>query len=222
MAPILGPDGKTLRTHGWYDTESMTQDGGTVYLGVERANVILRFDYARHGLTARAQQVAVPNGITQLPNNKGLECIAHVPRGGPLGGTLIAVSEQGLDAAGNIQSFLLGGTTPGIFTVKRSDDFDVSDCALLSSAEFLVLERRYSPMRGVAMRIRRIPIASIKPGALVDGPIVIEADIGFQVDNMEGLSVHRTPAGEVVLTLISDDNFSPIQRTILLQFTLME
>jgi hypothetical protein len=37
---------------------------------------------------------------------------------------------------------------------------------------------------------------------------------------MEGLSVHRDAHGETVLTLISDDNFSSIQRTILLQFTL--
>jgi hypothetical protein len=38
---------------------------------------------------------------------------------------------------------------------------------------------------------------------------------------MEGLAVHQTPAGEAVLTLISDDNFSALQRTELLQFTLV-
>jgi hypothetical protein len=32
--------------------------------------------------------------------------------------------------------------------------------------------------------------------------------------------VHATAQREVVLTLISDDNFSVLQRTILLQFTL--
>ena len=30
------------------------------------------------------------------------------------------------------------------------------------------------------------------------------------------------PGGETVLTLISDDNFLPFQRTLLLQFTLAE
>lgn len=39
---------------------------------------------------------------------------------------------------------------------------------------------------------------------------------------MEGLGVHRSPQGETVLTLISDDNFSALQRTILLQFTLID
>jgi hypothetical protein len=31
--------------------------------------------------------------------------------------------------------------------------------------------------------------------------------------------VHRAGDGATVLTLISDDNFSPLQRTVLLQFT---
>ena len=39
---------------------------------------------------------------------------------------------------------------------------------------------------------------------------------------MEGLSVHRIRSARPVLTLISDDNFLPFQRTLLLQFTLAE
>jgi hypothetical protein len=50
---------------------------------------------------------------------------------------------------------------------------------------------------------------------------VIFADMGSQIDNMEGIDVHRTARGETVLTLVSDDNFSSIQRTVLLQFTLL-
>jgi hypothetical protein len=65
-------------------------------------------------------------------------------------------------------------------------------------------------------------LAGIKPGALVDGAVLIEADLGYEIDNMEGLSVHRNAGGETVLTLISDDNFSLIQRTLLLQFALTQ
>ena len=72
------------------------------------------------------------------------------------------------------------------------------------------------------MRIRRVSLAAIKPGALIDGAVLIEADMNYQIDNMEGLSVNRAPDGSLVLTLISDDNFSMIQRTLLLQFTLAE
>jgi hypothetical protein len=34
--------------------------------------------------------------------------------------------------------------------------------------------------------------------------------------------VHRAADGDLVLTLVSDDNFSLLQRTILLQFTLVQ
>ena len=222
MAPVLGTDGKTLSSRGWYDTESIAEEGGTVWLGIERVNRIVRFDIAKHGLLARGQPIAVPPGIQRLPHNRGLECLVFVPRRLPLGGTLMAISERGLDRDGNIQGFLLGGPSPGEFSVKRIGDFDVSDCAVTPTGDLLVLERSFSRLTGVGMRIRRLPLASVKPGATVDGPALFEADMGYQIDNMEGLSVHRAPNGQLVLTLISDDNFSIIQRTILLQFTLAE
>jgi hypothetical protein len=49
----------------------------------------------------------------------------------------------------------------------------------------------------------------------------MSADMGYQIDNLEGLSVNRTSRGDVMLTMVSDDNFSRLQRTILLQFTLI-
>ena len=220
MAPVLGPDGKTLSSRGWYDTEALAEDGGTVWLGIERVHRIVRFDVGRHGLLARGQPIALPPGIAKLPNNKSLECLVFVPRSLPLAGTLIAISERGLDEDGNIKGFLIGGSSPGEFSVKRIGDFDVSDCAVTPAGELLLLERSFSRLRGVGMRIRRMPLTEVKPGATIDGPALIEADMGFQIDNMEGLSVHRAADGALVLTLISDDNFSLIQRTLLLQFTL--
>ncbi len=219
IAPILGPDGRPLGARGWHDTESIAEDGGRVYVGIERANRILRFDYARDGLSARGQPIAVPAEIGKLPNNKGLEALVFVPRGHPLSGTLIAIAESG-DENGLVAGFLIGGASPGAFSIRRSDDFDVTGAAL-AGRDLLVLERRFTMLRGVAMRIRRIALASVKPGAIVDGAVLIEADMGFQIDNMEGISVHRA-GGDTVLTLVSDDNFSPIQRTLLLQFILKD
>jgi hypothetical protein len=219
MAPILGPDGRPLKRRGWYDTESLAVDGGVAYVGIERVQEIVRFDYAKEGLRARGRPIAAPPGIKRLPFNKSIECLAAAPTNGALAGALISVSEQGLDAQGNLLGFVIGGTG-GAFSLKRTDDFDVSDCTIAPSGRLLVLERRFSWTRGIAMRIRSVPLASIKPGALVDGPELIYADMGAQIDNMEGISVHRDGSGALVLTLVSDDNFSPLQRTLLLQFTL--
>jgi hypothetical protein len=221
MAPILGPDGRPVTTRrNWYDTEALADDGGTLYVGIERSHEILRFDYGRDGLRARGQPLPVPPAIKQLPHNRGIECLVKPPKGQPLAGTLIAVSERGLDQAGNILGFLLGPQA-GTFTVKRSDEFDVSDCALTPRGDLLLLERRFSWARGLAIRIRRVPLSRIAPRAVIDGPEVIAADMGQQIDNFEGMAVHRAPDGALVLTLVSDDNFSALQRTLLLQFTLV-
>jgi hypothetical protein len=222
MAPMLGPDGRPLAARGWYDTESMTADGGTLYVGIERVHQIVRFNYGKDGLLARGYPIAVPPQMRTLPRNKGIEALVFVPRGLALGGTLVAISERGLDKAGNILGFLIGRKSPGTFTVKRGPDFDVSDAALLPGGDLLLLERRFAWNIGLAIRLRRIPLAQIRPGALVDGAILLESDLGYEIDNMEGLSLHRSTSGETVLTLISDDNFSVLQRTLLLQFTLAE
>jgi len=221
-APMLGDDGKPIQARGWFDSESLAFDGTIAYVGLERVNRILRFDFSKGGILARSEVVTAPSAIARLPYNKGLEALAFVPKGLPLAGTLIALSERGLDKSGNLLGFLIGGPDPGQFTVRRSADFDISDCALLPSGDLLLLERKFSLAAGLGIRIRRIALASLKPGAVVDGPALFEADLGKEIDNMDGLDVHRDADGDLVLTMISDDNFSMLQRTLLLQFRLVE
>jgi hypothetical protein len=221
-APMLGNDGRPIMTRGWFDSESLAFDGSTAYVGLERVNLILRFDVSNGVIGARGEPIAVPLAVRKLPFNKGLEALVFAPKGAPLAGTLIAISERGLDPSGNLMAFLIGGPTPGQFAVRRTEDFDVSDAVLLPSGDLLILERKFSLLSGVGIRIRRIPLASLAPGALVDGPSIFNADLGQEIDNMEGIDVHVTEQGDTMLTMISDDNFSLIQRTLLLQFKLVD
>ena len=221
-APMLGPDGRPITTRGWFDSESLAFDGEIAYVGLERVNQALRFDFAKGATRSRGVVVPLPPAAKKLPFNKGLEALVFVPKGMGLAGTLIAISERGLDASGNLIAFLVGGPTPGQFAVRRSEDFDVSDAVLLASGDLLILERKFSLLAGVGIRIRRIPLKSVMPGAIVDGPSIFNADLGEEIDNMEGIDAHVTDEGDTVLTMVSDDNFSLIQRTLLLQFTLVE
>ncbi len=221
-APMLGSDGRPITSKKMFDTESLAIDGTTLYVGVERSNRILKFDFRRGGITSPGDEIAVPPAFRRLPFNKGPEGLVFVPKGLPLEGTLIVVSERALDASGNLIGFLVGGARPGQFAIRRSNDFDISDAALLPSGQLLVLERKFSVLSGVGIRIRAIPLRAIAPGAVVDGPSIFDADLGYEIDNMEALDVHRTEEGETVLTMVSDDNFSMLQRTLILQFTLVE
>jgi hypothetical protein len=218
MAAILGPNGRPLAQSGDWDTESLCIEGGTAWIGVERTHRIFRFDtFGRDGITARGTPSPVPMGNDRLPSNRGIEALGVLPRPSPLAGTLIAISERALNAAGDIRAFIIG-REPREFFVRRTNDFDVTDLAFLPGGDLLLLERWFSVWRGVAFRIRRIDLAAIRPGATVDGPIVMSADMSGQIDNMEGLAVHRDAAGDTILTLVSDNNFSFLQRTLLLQF----
>ena len=138
--------------------------------------------------------------------------------------TTFSLLDAWVDAGGNLIGCLVGGKTPGQFSVRRSENFDISDAVLLPSGDLLLLERKFSLLDGIGIRIRRIALASVVPGAVIDGPSIFNADLGSEIDNLEGIDVHVTPEGDTVLTLVSDDNFGIFegkptdQRTLFLAF----
>ena len=218
LAPMRGPDGRSLFSRRWHDTEALAADGENFYVGIERRNQILRYRFGTDGFAALGIAIQVPKGIRELPYNQGLEALAFVPKGMPLAGSLLAISERGLDPQGNIFAFILGGTSPGSFTIRRSDNFEISDAAISPSGHLIILERYFRFLSGIHLRIRAIPLGAIKPNALVDGEVLIEAGSNYEIDNMEALAITKNAAGETILTLMSDDNFNTFQRTILLRF----
>jgi hypothetical protein len=220
LAPVLGASGRPLHRSRYFDTESLTIANGVAYVGVERTHDVLRFEFGRDGVAARARVVAVPGEVKRLPNNRGLEAIAVVPAGHALAGAVVAIAERSGSEHEPTLGIILGGRQPGLFKVARHDGYEITDMAFLPGGDIVLLERWYRPWRGVGMRIRRIAGASLKPGAVLDGSYLIEADLGQEIDNMEGLCVHQDGA-RTVLTLISDDNFSFLQRTVLLEFELV-
>ncbi len=191
MAPMLGPDGLPLAARHWYDAESLAQGtDGVFYVGIERVEKIVR--YRRDSLRARGQPILVPTDFKSFTYNKSLGCLAAPPKGASLAGALIVVTERSLDAAGIIAPSCSGGDEVTRFSVKRANDYDVSDCTFLPPADMLLLERRYSPLAGVGIRIRQLHLADIREGVLVDGPALFEADLSYQIDNIKGIGLHST------------------------------
>lgn len=221
LAPILNANGIPLKRTKWWDTESLALDNGIAFVGIERQNDIFRFDWAKDGFAARGRPIAVPPDFKKWPNNRGCEALGVAPKSSALAGSLVAISERSGDRGQPTQGFILSGVQRGEFSYLLRDGFDVTDLTFLPDGDMLVLERFYSPFRGVGMRIRRIAGKSILPGALLDGPLLIDADLGNNIDNMEALGLHRAANGQFILTLLSDDNFSLLQRTILLQFAMV-
>lgn len=106
---------------------------------------------------------------------------------------------------------ILDGPLKGRFTVRHYDDYDVSDGVFLPDGDMLLLERRFDFAHGIGMRLRRIAGGDIKPGAVVDGTVIFEANADEQIDNMEGIDAFRAEDGTIHLIMVSDDNHSILQ-----------
>jgi hypothetical protein len=198
--------------------EAGTLDGGSVLVAFEQNDRIGRFPLDDNGL-------APPTGYLQMPSEAkdmridGLEALT-ILNAGPHEGSVVAVAEHAT-VKGDYAGWIWTSGKPRRFTITGARGFDVTDIASLPDGDLLVLERRFRWSEGVSMRLRRLAIADLKPGAKVAGEVLIEADMSREIDNMEGLAVHAGADGETVITLLSDDNFNRLlQRTLLLQFTL--
>jgi hypothetical protein len=222
VAPILDQNGQALRRGRAWDAEALAIMDGEALVAFERVHAVRRFAWAREGVRARGVSLSTPAEVHGLPFNQGLEALAVAPRHHPLAGRIVAIAERARGGDGEpTTGWLLGGRQPFAFEVARRDGFDITDLAFLPSGEALLLERRFRLLSGVACRIRRLGPDVFRPGALVEGEVVFAADHSYEIDNMEGIAVHRDPASrELVVSLISDNNFSALQRTILLEFTL--
>ncbi len=215
MAPVMGPGGKHAKN---WDTEAIAVNGDRLYMGVEGIDRIPYFIFTPPQFPVFQDTVSFPPGGKELPRNRGLEALVCIQKKKTSDVGLWAFSEKGLDKNGNLIAYIMEDTEIKEFAVKRCDEYDISDAVFLPDGDVLILERKFETIKGVSMRLRRIPASQVRPGALVDGPVVIEADVRYQVDNMEAIAAHRDVSGETILTLISDDNYSKIQKTLLLQF----
>ena len=153
--------------------------------------------------------------------NRGVEALAIISAG-RLKGTVVVFSERLADKNGNLKGWLIGGPMPGAIALRNIGGFDITDMAPLPDGGVVLLERRFRYSEGIKMRIRRIAANDLKPGATIEGEILLAADDSLNIDNMEGIAAHRSASGEIVLTLMSDDNYSALQRTLLMQFALSD
>ncbi|MBA2126007.1 hypothetical protein DLM45_07190 [Hyphomicrobium methylovorum] len=227
LGPLQTPDGDLSGRKRDSDSEAVALESGTIangtiLIGFERRHRITRYSGSSAGVISRGGGLPLPASARKMRSNQGIEALT-VLKGGPYKGAPIAFSERLYDASRNHTGWLWTKKGPQKLYLKNIGDFDVTDVSSLDDGTLFVLERRFRWTEGVKMRLRRIPAGDVTPGRTMQGEILLEADLKSQIDNMEGLAVTRLKTGEVLVTMISDDNFSHlIQRTLLLQFTVNE
>lgn len=218
VSPILDRSGNASDEKWKFDAEGMVLRGDEVLVSFERRHRVDIYPAESPGGSrpTGSLPVLIPQG--EFRGNRGLEMIAVAPDASQLSGAVVAISEKSLNASGDIYAAILTGPSKGVFFVKRDPPFDITDGDFLPNGDLLLLERRFSIAQGVGMRIRRIEGSRLGPGNLVDGETILEADYGYQIDNMEGLDVSTDEDGQIFITLVSDDNHSILQRNLILEF----
>lgn len=149
-----------------------------------------------------------------MGGNSGFEGLARLR-----GGDLIAITE-GTDAGGRaiVRTGRMRTPLPewALAAYRPAKDFRVTGASAdRLTGDLFILERAFSPLRGARMRIVRVP-ASALGDDLIEGQELTRMGFLEGIDNMEGIAAARTAEGALRLYLISDDNYSATQRTVLL------
>ncbi len=222
MTPMVDAAGAPLAGKQEADAEGLEVHGGIATVSFERQHRVTEFALQPDAMGRPLRDVDFLVPRRELRQNRGFETVARAPEDSMLAGARVIVAERSIDEDGNLFAAILEGPLKGVFKVARGGDFDVTDGAFLPDGDLLLLERRFSMAQGVAMRLRRIEADTIRPGGLADGPVLLEADMAYQIDNMEGLDVWRREDGALMVSLVSDDNHSILQRNLYLEFQLID
>ena len=168
-----------------------------------------------------AIHVEAPPGLDQAPANGGLESLAVLADG-----RWFAITEDLAfpDAPGVVAGWLGG---PGAWVPigwRSAPGMAPVDAAPLPDGGALVLERGFSLFGGFSARLTRIGAAALaqgRPGGVLEGEEILRFSAPLPVENYEAVSVVRHQ-GRLLVGIVSDDNESWLQRTLLLLFELAE
>lgn len=214
------------------DAEDLTRlpDGGWL-VSLERDHRILRYKGGDRGPEGTPTPIPLPPGMDSAPENGGLEALTRLPDG-----RLLVLEEGKDDGRRERRAWItklgitkLGVTGDGVprsaadwqpFTYLAAPRYRPTAVAPLPDGGVLVLERWVSLLGGWSSRLVRVAPRQLTAGAVVEGEELGRLEPPLVNDNFEGIATRPGPAGETLVYLISDNNFSSLQRTYLLQFAL--
>jgi hypothetical protein len=246
IAGMSDRDGQSLRGKARGDAEGLAVMDGMALVSFEGDHRVLAFGVGQCGADARGVPVALEAGglpaamarqSINAGGNGGVEALAVAPGWFMMAGVeskagdASAVSVRALEAAPEFD-IRIGEGAPGVvgldlipnavgdggftaYSLHRSTRALASEVIVLVETRF---ERGLDPSNLPARitremdersRVRFRPVASRKLAAM--NPLVT-------MDNFEGVAARRMPDGRVRLYIVSDDNFSASQRTLLMIF----
>jgi hypothetical protein len=214
IAPILTAT-NTPVTGALRDAEALAlaQDGSFL-VAFEGTHRIWRYSPPPKTFESTPVSVQIPAAVKRAPGNGGIEGLAMLPDG-----RLLALTEEFANGDGSFKGWLIDKGQFAELAYFPSKGFRVTDCVGLNNGDVLVLERRYVPFGILSVRLTLVKGKSLQPGAKLTGKELLKLEQPLAVQNFEAVAAKQTSKGTMIY-IVSDDNYSPFQQTLLLQFLL--
>jgi hypothetical protein len=212
---ILSTNGAAV-TAPLYDAEALARaPDGSFLVAFEEVHRIWRYPPPPATFDSLPAPVPVPLELANAPANGGLESIAVLPDG-----RILVIAEEFANPDRTFKGWVLEDGRFAELSYLPSDGFEASDCAALKNGDVIVVERRYVPFGILSARLKLVKASNIRAGAKLIGEELLRLQSPLEVDNFEGIAVQEDPVKGATIYLVSDDNYNPFQRTLLLQFRL--
>lgn len=224
IGPLRDQQGVTLRDSGYGDIEAISMDDKQVYLA---------FESYRSGIWSAPRQTSLehsgfsrwpaPADMAALPIGRGLEALSLVDDATQSPPLLLAIAERHY---GNVTTHTPAWTLTqdrqvnSAFSLPVGDGYDLSDAAYHPQCGLFLLQRKLTGLGRFYVRLLKlaIPPSLSRPDATPPQRLFEASSAGMAIDNMEALAVVAHAAGECHIYLLSDSNFLPFQKTVLLIF----
>jgi hypothetical protein len=200
------------------DSEDLAQlTDGRFAVSFEQTQSIRIYDLNRDGPFGPAVRGPRLGETRSLPSNSGLEALTSTGEG-----ELIIGAEGGPEATTPIWRARLDAQSPVAPSARYpiSDGYSLTSLDRLPGGSYVALERFFAPVIGPRARIKHFTfddngtVANLAELAALAPPLPL--------DNFEAISAVRAADGATRLYIVSDDNFSRRQRTLLLAFDVVE
>jgi hypothetical protein len=214
IAALLATNGTPV-TGGLRDAEALAQTrDGSFLVAFEGVHRIWRYSSPPKTFESTPLPVPIPSVVARAPGNGGIEGLAVLSDG-----RLLALTEEFSNGDGSFKGWLIDKGQFADVAYFPSKGFRVTDCAALNNGDVLVLERRYVPFGILSARLTLVKGSSLRAGAKLVGKELLKLEQPLAVQNFEAVAAQQTSKGTMIY-IVSDDNYSPFQQTLLLQFLL--
>lgn len=203
------------------DTEGLAQLlDGRFAVSFEQSQTIRIFDLNRDGPFGDSAPGPRLAETHRLAPNAGLEALTIMSNG-----DLLVGAEGGLRATTPLWRAPLDAAEPvaplTAYPLRRG--YSLTGLDRLPDGGFVALERFYAPIIGPRARITRFSEEALVAGARLEGvEELANLTPPLPLDNFEGIAAARMHDGASRIYIVSDDNYSPRQRTLLLAFDIIE